>query len=178
LYDLLAYGVENEKKKNNYEFEREDIAGIVDYITEQLSNEVKLLSGKIRSVSFGAVTWQIAHALSARSKASFKEHKITSHLHFPCVSSIQKAKAENRVSDGRNTKVYEMRAATLQASDETAEYVYAMVDEVQMKDGVIFHSASGASMGLENNTLDISEVLHHLLSKGNGMVEKARKANQ
>ena len=33
-------------------------------------------------------------------------------------------------------------------------------------------------MGLENNSLDVSEVLHCLLSKGNGMVEKARKANQ
>ena len=41
LYDLLAHGVKNKEKKNNYEFEREDVVGIVDYTREQLSNEVK-----------------------------------------------------------------------------------------------------------------------------------------
>ena len=42
LYELLAHGVINEENRNNYEFEREDVVGIVDYIREQLSNEVKL----------------------------------------------------------------------------------------------------------------------------------------
>ena len=35
LYDLLAHGVKNKEKENNYEFKREDVAGIVDYIREK-----------------------------------------------------------------------------------------------------------------------------------------------
>ena len=54
LYKLLAHGVKNEEKKNKYEFEREDVLGIVDYIREQLSNEVKLLSGKKNSFLWGS----------------------------------------------------------------------------------------------------------------------------
>ena len=46
LFELLVHGVKNEKNKNNYEFEQEDVGSIVDYIREQLSNEVKLLSRK------------------------------------------------------------------------------------------------------------------------------------
>ena len=124
------------------------------------------------------MTWQTTHALSAHSKARFKQHKRMSPLHFPSISSMQKAEAENRVSDGRNTKVYEMRAATLQVSGKHFEYCYAMSDKIHLKSGVKFHSATGATIDLENDSLDESSVLHRLLSEGNGKVEKATKENQ
>ena len=74
--------------------------------------------------------------------------------------------------------MYEMRAATLQASGKKCECCYAMSDETHLKSGVKIHSATGATIGLENNVLDVSSVLHRLLSEGNGKGEKATKANQ
>ena len=56
LFELLVHGVKNKTKKNSDESEREDVGAIVDYIREQLSYEVKQLSGKDESVSFGAMT--------------------------------------------------------------------------------------------------------------------------
>ena len=53
-----------------------------------------------------------------------------------------------------------------------------MSDEIHVKSGVKYHSATGATIGLENDVLDVSSVLHRLLSEGNGKVGKATKANQ
>ena len=98
-----------------------------------------------------------------------------SPLHYPSISSIQKGKAENKVSDGRNTKVYENRAATKLVSRNNTEYCYVMNDEIHLKDGVKWHSATGATIGLEDDMLDVSSILHRLLSEGHGKIEKAKK---
>ena len=178
LYELLEHGLKNEKKKNQYEFERKDVDDIVDFIQEQIHNEVKCLSGKEKQVTFGTLSWQIAHYLCARSQSNYRMHKKISPLHYPLMSSIQKAYAENKVSDGRGTQVYENRLATKVANEQYTEYCYAMCDEVDTKEGVKYHSSTGATPGLENDMLDVSSALHRLLLNDHGKVEKAQKANQ
>ena len=91
---------------------------------------------------------------------------------------MQKAKAENRVSDGRNTKVYGMRATTLQTSGKTIEYWYATSDKIHLESGVKIHSAAGASIGLKKDVVYVASVLYRILSEDNGKVEKATKTKQ
>ena len=43
---LLQQGVENETKKNDYNFKPEDIDDLVNFLTENLQKQVVILSGK------------------------------------------------------------------------------------------------------------------------------------
>ena len=178
LFSMLENGVENKSKTNGHEFNREDVEDAVDFVAEQLKHEVMTLSGKGKQVEFSVATWEIAHSLCSKSKANFREHKKISPLHCPSTSSMNKAMAENKVSDGRCPKAHEMRNATKQANGERTECCYAMCDEIQTKDGVTCHSATGSSLGLENDMIDLSTVLHRLLSDDKGGVHKAKKASQ
>ena len=86
--------------------------------------------------TFGTTTYQISHALCARGKSIFKEHKNVSPLHYPSVSSMEKLKAQNRIADGRGTKVCEHRYAAKDARGTFAEYCYAMCDKIYLKQGI------------------------------------------
>ena len=46
LTEMLQVGVENETKKNGYEFSPDDVKPLVDFVAEQLRHEVKTLCGK------------------------------------------------------------------------------------------------------------------------------------
>ena len=88
-------------------------------------------------------------------------------FHYPCINpvSVMEAKAENRVLDGPNAKVWEMKAVVMQAFGNVNEYCFGMCDEINIKSGVKYHSTTAATIGSENDVLDISSVLHRLLSR-------------
>ena len=43
---LLQHGVENETKKNDYNFNLEDVDDLVSFVAENLQNQVQILTGK------------------------------------------------------------------------------------------------------------------------------------
>ena len=85
---------------------------LVDYMKEQIINEVLILSGKEKQVSFSLQTWQLANALYSRSPANFREQKELSPVHLPSESSMKKVQSQNRVDDGRVTTAFEKRQAS------------------------------------------------------------------
>ena len=102
MFGLLEHGLASEKNvKNGYEYEREDVAELVDFWREQFQNQIKILSGKEKQVEFGTITWQLTNALCSRSKARFREHKALSPCPMPSISTYQKNKAQNRIKDVR-----------------------------------------------------------------------------
>ena len=150
----------------------------MEFIRDQLTNEVKVLSGKDKKQTFGTTVYQISHALCAQGKSIFKELKNIPPLHYPSVSSMKQLKAQNRIEDGRGSKIYKLRAAAKEARQIIIEYCYAMCDEIHLKQGIKYYSTTGKSIGHENDMLDITSILHRLLSVNQGSVEKAKKANQ
>ena len=94
------------------------------------------------------------------------------------MSSVDKSHSETKASNSRETKIYETQSATKQANGEQTEFTYAMCDEIHIREGVKYHTLTGATLGLKNNMLDVVTVLHRLLSEDKRKVEKAKKANQ
>ena len=180
LYEMLDRGVAMEEKKNNYEFKREDVKEIVEQIMEQMSNEVKVLSGKATATSFSPKTYQISHALFSRSPAHYREFKALSAFHYPSISGHKKIKTANKVSAGRGTKAYEMfLSGKIHKSEQDVPYFgYVMYDELKVHEGVVWGTFDGISVGLASDMLDLRTVLHRLLSKDGDTVEKAKYVNQ
>ena len=181
LFALLEHGVDNEKKGKNskhYKFEQEDAGALVNFMREQMSNQVKVLCGKKNAVSFSVDTYQWTNALCSSSKSRYRHMQSSAPFIIPSVSSQEKVKTENRVPDGRNTKVYETHGTAMLVQMVNTSYSYIMTDEVQIKNGVKWHSFTGKLIGIENDMLDLSSSLHRLLSEDGGEVQPAKKANQ
>ena len=148
---LLEHGVDNEKtrgkKAKNYKFEKEDSKALVNFIREQISNQVKVLCDKKSAVSFSVDTYQWTNALCSSSKSRYRHLKASAPFIVPSVSSQEKVKTENRVPDGRNTKVYETRGIAMLVQAVEIAYCYIMTDEVQIKKASNGTHSPGSSLG-------------------------------
>ena len=178
LMELFKEGFAREKraKTNGYEYDEEDVEPIVEQIFEQMRNEMKVRCGK--NPSFSAQTYQITHTLFSRSPAHYKEFMELSAFHHPSVCSHEKIKSANRISAGRDSRVYENYLSAKQAKGEDQVFGFLMYDEMKIHEGVVWNSQTGLSVGLAEDMLDLKSLLHRLLSEGGDTVDRAKYVNQ
>jgi len=106
---LMIQGVENENNaKNGYDFEEEDVFGIVDFILEQISNTARKLTGKDKGCRYSPIVMQIAYAMWSRSNAGYCELRAITPQCLPSDRQLKNIKQRNKVKDGEDIKVYLM----------------------------------------------------------------------
>ena len=152
LTNMLQVGVENETKKNGYEFSPSDVKPIVSLLGEQLRNEVMTLCGKSKQCTFQPLTWEISHALWSHKESAYVHHTKLNPLHYPSVSSMKKVRTHNRVRDGSDPTIFLKRKAVLDHRGTEKEHAIALADEMQLKGRVKWCTNTGRRTGL---------VLHH-----------------
>jgi len=174
---LMKGGVENEKNvKNGYEFKDDDVNDIVDFIVEQISNTAKKLTGKDKQYRYSPVVMQMAYAMWSRSSGGYREMKAITPQCLPSDRQLRKIKQRNKVKDGEDIKVYQMRAAA-KGTDFRAEYGYLMTDEMKLKHGVLWNTMTGEAVGIADDMLDLNAVLKRLVSDEGDVVKPAVYVN-
>ena len=96
--------------KNGYEFKDDDVNDIVDFIFEQISNTAKKLTGKASQCKYSPVVMQMAYAMWSRSSGGYLEMKALTPQCLPSDRQLRTIKQRNKVKDGEDIKVYQMRA--------------------------------------------------------------------
>ena len=61
IVKIFKQGVNNQKKKNDYEFDPKDISEMVEFLMEQITNTAKTLSGKAKQCRYYTLTMQMAY---------------------------------------------------------------------------------------------------------------------
>jgi hypothetical protein len=177
LLALLKMGVIAEGKGSDYEFQEEDVTDMVDAVMEQITNQAKKLNGKDKQCRFSPKTIQLSFALWSRSGAAYRELKSFSPEILPSVRLLQNIKQQNKVRDGRDIKVYQLRAAS-RGTHRKPEYGFLMVDEMKLKHGVLWNSQTGEAVGLADDMLDLQSIMKRLFSKEGDVVKPAVYVNQ
>jgi hypothetical protein len=176
LIDLFRQGVENEKKKNDYEFVENDVEELATHLLEQITNMSRNLYGKKKQQRYSPLSMQVAYAMWSRSSAAYREMRELSQQMMPCERRLRDAKQQNKVRDGEDVKAYQLRAAA--RGIESSEYGYLMCDEMKLKHGVLWNSMTGEAVGLADDMLDLSSVLKRLMSEEGDAVKPAVYVNQ
>ena len=114
----------------------------------------------------------------SRSSGGYREMKSLTPQCLPSDRQLRMIKQRNKVKDGEDIKVYQMRAAA-KGIDLRSEYGYLMTDEIKLKHGVLWNSMTGEALGIADDMLmlDLNAVLKRLLSDEGDVVKPAVYVN-
>ena len=118
----------------------------------------------------------MAYAMWSRSSGGYREMKAITPQCLPSDRQLRKIKQRNKVKDGEDIKVYQMRAAA-KGLDLRSEYGYLMTDEMKLKHGVLWNSMTGEAVGIADDMLDLNAVLKRLVSDEGDVVKPAVYVN-
>ena len=96
---------------------------------------------------------------------------------LPCERQLQRVKERNKVRDGRDIKVYQLRAAA-RGIIRLCKYGYLMCDEMKLKHGVLWNSQTGKAVGLADDMLDLNSMMKRLLSDKGDANERVSETTQ
>ena len=113
----------------------------------------------------------------SRSNAGYCEMKSISPQMLPVRCQLQRVKQRNKLRDGRDVKVYQIRAAT-KGKLSKSEYGYFMIVEMKLKHGILWNSRTGKAVGLADDMLDLTSMLKRLFSEEGNAVKPAVYVNQ
>ena len=134
----------------------EDVQDFAAYTTEQMLHMGHSLLGTQKGNRYSPKVMRMALSVWQRSRSAYEQMQQSNSFMFPTARQLARAKKKNSLHQGLNPKLYS-RLYDEFVTRSTGQIVgHVMVDEMQLKSGIYFHSKSHVVTGFATDGGGIS----------------------